>query len=519
MPSGRRSTTSSAPAAADRGEHRLALVDAVEVADADAAAGEVLEAEEVLEGARQPLAPRGRRDARRGRAPSTVTRPDGRVVEAAQQLHERRLAGAVLADEGDDGAGRQREVDVVEHERGRCRGRRTRRPRTGWRRRADRAPALGGQAVVGGGEVLEPHEALRRVEGPAQELGLADGDADVPRQVRSGGEHEHHVAGRRVEAGWRPTRRRRRSARPKTSHPPAYQAALVHRAAATASYQRCHAARRRSAHRVGHAEHPQLLRRPRGGGAARRGAGRDGGARRPPPRLARSTAPGATRARPSAPRTRASTIRRGSTDTSRSTVIDEAAGRADRAHQRRVQVVEQEHVLPEQLEPIEVAAGRSWCSSVGHDRLQAGDVRLELDRRPVAEAHLDARSERAQQPPAGGGRRQARRRPADRAVVAAGDRVDEHLQPQRGERVRQPRQRHERRTTRRAVAARPRYASRIERPSDRITDGRSASAVLRPEGAHCERLQLGGLVVLEGVAEARRLELEHACGSDRRRSR
>ena len=40
--------------------------------------------------------------------PSTVMRPLGRLVEAAEQLHERRLARAVLAHERDDRAGRQR---------------------------------------------------------------------------------------------------------------------------------------------------------------------------------------------------------------------------------------------------------------------------------------------------------------------------------------------------------------------------------------------------------------------------
>ena len=39
-----------------------------------------------------------------------------RLVEAAQQLHERRLARAVLADDRDDRSGGELEVDVVEHE-------------------------------------------------------------------------------------------------------------------------------------------------------------------------------------------------------------------------------------------------------------------------------------------------------------------------------------------------------------------------------------------------------------------
>ena len=49
--------------------------------------------------------------------PSTSTAPPTRVVEAAQQLGERRLAGAVLPDDGQRRAGRDREVEPVEHER------------------------------------------------------------------------------------------------------------------------------------------------------------------------------------------------------------------------------------------------------------------------------------------------------------------------------------------------------------------------------------------------------------------
>ena len=42
-------------------------------------------------------------------------RAAGRVVEAAQELGQRRLAGAVLADDGQRGAGRDREVETGEH--------------------------------------------------------------------------------------------------------------------------------------------------------------------------------------------------------------------------------------------------------------------------------------------------------------------------------------------------------------------------------------------------------------------
>ena len=52
-PAGRRATTSSAPAALDRGGDRPLVVQARHVADAHRVAGGKLEAEEVLEGAGQ----------------------------------------------------------------------------------------------------------------------------------------------------------------------------------------------------------------------------------------------------------------------------------------------------------------------------------------------------------------------------------------------------------------------------------------------------------------------------------
>ena len=89
------------------------VVEARLVADADALAGDQLEAEEVLERAGQALPPRRARH--RGDV-DAVDRDAARrrAVHAGEQLDQRRLAGAVLADDGHDGAGRQRDVDVVE---------------------------------------------------------------------------------------------------------------------------------------------------------------------------------------------------------------------------------------------------------------------------------------------------------------------------------------------------------------------------------------------------------------------
>ncbi len=85
--------------ATDRGEHRGLVVDVFEVADPDGRERRVLEAEEVLERAGQAIPPllgveTAEIDAVHGDA--TL----GRLVELAEQLHERGLAGAVLPDEG-----------------------------------------------------------------------------------------------------------------------------------------------------------------------------------------------------------------------------------------------------------------------------------------------------------------------------------------------------------------------------------------------------------------------------------
>ena len=57
------------------------------------------------------------RSSARRSMPSASTRPARRVVQAAQQLGQRRLAGAVLADDGERAPGRDRQVEAVEHQR------------------------------------------------------------------------------------------------------------------------------------------------------------------------------------------------------------------------------------------------------------------------------------------------------------------------------------------------------------------------------------------------------------------
>src|SRR5581483_3397932 len=89
---------------------RRRLVDAVEVAQADRLAGEQLEPEEVLERTGETAAPLDGRDTRQVGAVDG-DRPAGGFVEPAQQLHQRRLTGAVLTHDRHHGARGQLEVD------------------------------------------------------------------------------------------------------------------------------------------------------------------------------------------------------------------------------------------------------------------------------------------------------------------------------------------------------------------------------------------------------------------------
>ena len=91
---------------------RRVLVGAV-VAGADVLADRELVAHEVLEDDADAAVQRRRSHSRRSR-PSSVMRPVGRLVQPRQQLDQRGLARAVLADERELAAGRDVQVDVVE---------------------------------------------------------------------------------------------------------------------------------------------------------------------------------------------------------------------------------------------------------------------------------------------------------------------------------------------------------------------------------------------------------------------
>ena len=83
----------------------------VDVADADGLAEEELEAAGVLEGGRQAGPPGGQVDV--GQVGAVDGDPAaGRLVHPGQQLDQRGLAGAVVADDGHHRAGRQPQVDV-----------------------------------------------------------------------------------------------------------------------------------------------------------------------------------------------------------------------------------------------------------------------------------------------------------------------------------------------------------------------------------------------------------------------
>ena len=98
--------------------------------------------------------------------------------------------------------------------------------------------------------IFEPGQADRAVKpDSAQKSNLTHGCRDVRREPRSRGQHQQHVAGRRLEHRTtrkppRPHRRRRKSPNPMSA-----RARFSTRAAATGRYQRSHASRRCAARR------------------------------------------------------------------------------------------------------------------------------------------------------------------------------------------------------------------------------------------------------------------------------
>ena len=122
-----------------------------------------------------------------------------RLVHLRQQLHQRRLARAVFADDGDHRAFRQGDGHVVEHE--------ARRAGIGERHaiEADAVPQPRGHGHVRRGVerrrvVFEPREAARAIHPEAaQETDLADGGADVGGEARARRDDQQHIGCRRGE--------------------------------------------------------------------------------------------------------------------------------------------------------------------------------------------------------------------------------------------------------------------------------------------------------------------------------
>ncbi len=237
---------------------------------------------------------------------------------------------------------------------------------------------------------------------------MPHGDAEVARQVRAGGEREDDVAGRRVEPGGdehdgadvRESEQRPRRGVPRRAAPASGGDLVVPRAPCGAAPV---------GDDVGGAVDPDLLAGAGGRAEVEQVAGQ--------PHARRRVLLGATLGR--GPPRRHPHRRHGEHTEQHERRVDRAeqhqrddepSDRADRAHQRAVDVIEEEHLLAEELQAIEIRRSLVVLDA-GNRRLEMGDVGLDFDRRPVAEPHLDAAADRAQQPARGRGRARGRTRP------------------------------------------------------------------------------------------------------------
>jgi hypothetical protein len=113
---------------------------------------------------------------------------------------------------------------------------------------------------------------------------------------------------------------------------------------------------------------------------------------------------------------------------------DEPENPAARREHRHVHVIEHEHLVAQHGQPIEIVGPLVVCDRRDR-RLEAGDVRFERDRDPVAEAALHTRADRTQEP----GRRRRDTEPQRRRKHESGPPVDDTLaeehEPQRDQRV------------------------------------------------------------------------------------
>ena len=112
----------------------------------------------------------------------------------------------------------------------------------------------------------------------------------------------------------------------------------------------------------------------------------------------------------------------------------EAQDPAGGGEQRHVHVVEHEHLVAQDREPVEIV-GPLVVLDGGDVRLQPRDVRFQGDGDPVAEAALGTVADDAQHPRQGGRGGEAARGDGDEGGVAADQPVGEELQPHRHQRV------------------------------------------------------------------------------------
>ena len=191
---------------------------------------------EVLEPGRRPRAPRLDVDRREV---DTVDEdpPPGRRVEPVQQLHDRRLARTVLADERDDGARGQVEGDVLQHLRIQSRVREIDVVEVDAVLETGRRRARGGRGALAVDVVEQPAEASGVAQRFARPRELADalrhhlvhlaGDGDRHDDVARRRETAHRAQHDEHDRADEPDREERERERVQDAQPPAQ----AHRAA------------------------------------------------------------------------------------------------------------------------------------------------------------------------------------------------------------------------------------------------------------------------------------------------
>ena len=415
----------------DGGVGGSTIVDAREIAYTDGRLGCELETREVLERARQSLAPEGGVDL--GEI-DTVDEdaPDGRRVHAREQLHQRRLAGAVLADNGDHRSGWQQQVDSVQDQL--------------LRTRIPERDALEPNAVVqplrrrrvatvpgAGGVVLQPCEPTRRIQPePTEKAELVGGRADVRDQLHPRGNGERDCRDTTIQPG-------------DDEHDRADIGAREHRPTESEPQR---AAQSHTRHRLV----PPLPRSPsfrcqpgsRAGGThllAGRRRGSDGVqvARQPDVRHGGFLDPaldcGPPRGRHEGGERERQQQQQGRVDRRQQDGGDgQAEHPAQRGEQRHEHVVQREDLLAQHRQPVE-ELGPLVVLDSGHRGLQARHMGLERDRDAVTEPALHSLRQHREVPDEGGRDGETDGGGDDRRPVVLVDTIDDQRQPEREQRI------------------------------------------------------------------------------------